>query len=134
MNLILTRTYKSSTATLGQIYIGVDLICSTLEQVDRQLEDGGEKIDGLTCIPRGTYVLDFTYSPKFNMKLPLLINVPNFINIRIHPGNTAADTEGCILVGTKMDIKREMVLNSRLALNYLLEQFDWNKDNYIEIK
>lgn len=33
------------------------------------------------------------------MKLPHILNINEFTGIRIHPGNTAEDTEGCILPG-----------------------------------
>jgi hypothetical protein len=39
------------------------------------------------------------YYNKFNRELPLLLDVPNRIAVRIHRGNTAKDTQGCILVG-----------------------------------
>ena len=80
------------------------------------------KIRGRTAIPLGTYTVALTYSPKYKRIMPLVCEVPGFRGIRIHSGNSAADTEGCLLVGTVRTATG--VGNSRVgitALNLLLQ-------------
>lgn len=72
------------------------------------------------AIPEGRYAVVITYSPKMKQWLPLLLGVPMFSGIRIHAGNTAKDTAGCILVGE--NLKKGMVLNSRLWVKRVKEK------------
>ena len=74
----------------------------TLEDEDRFLEndkDCSDKVYSETAIPRGTYQIIWSYSNKFKISLPLLLNVKCFAGIRIHGGNTVANSSGCILIG-----------------------------------
>lgn len=96
MQLQLIRAKSSTESTIGQLYLDGRFECYTLEDVIRP---DGVKVFGKTCIPAGKYKIQLTLSSRFNRVLPLLLNVPNFGGIRIHPGNWAKDTEGCILVG-----------------------------------
>jgi hypothetical protein len=93
----------------------------TLEDTDRKLEEGGEKVAGQTCIPRGRYRITLTMSNRFKRILPLLNDVPQFSEIRIHAGNTPADTEGCIIVGRGLHLATMGLTKSLLALNMLME-------------
>ena len=40
-------------------------------------------------------------SPRFGLDTLTLLDVPGFDFIRIHAGNTAQDTEGCLLLGMR---------------------------------
>ncbi|GHU34901.1 hypothetical protein AGMMS50256_29240 [Betaproteobacteria bacterium] len=99
MIITVSRDVLSGSFTLGQLFIDGMFFCYTCEDRDRRLEDGGAKIKGETAIPRGKYRVAVSLSNRFGRRLPEILNVPGFEGVRIHGGNTAADTEGCILVG-----------------------------------
>ena len=93
--------------------------CDTLEPTWRDYKNGAYKVKGRSAIPEGRYAVVISYSPKFKQWLPILLGVPKFEGIRIHAGNTAKDTEGCILVGRNQRVGE--VLESRKWL-YELKQ------------
>lgn len=98
MRLILDRSEYGKDSTTGDLYINGVWEACVLEDCVRT----GPKVPGETAIPAGEYEILLTWSPRFKTILPLLIDVPGFDGIRIHPGNTADDTEGCLLVGEKI--------------------------------
>ena len=129
MKLTVIRKYKKETYTIGELRIDGTYFCSTLEDKDRGLKQSdpipailAKKVYGETAIPVGTYkVLMNVVSHKYSAiawykslcggKLPRLDAVPAFNGVLIHPGNTALDCLGCILVGENK-IKGKLI-NSR---------------------
>ena len=132
MELILERIAKRKTYTIGRLYIrrqvmdeylpGIEdqYFCDTLEPTWRDYEHGAYKVKGCSAIPEGRYAVVISFSPKFKAWLPILLGVPKFEGIRIHAGNTAADTEGCILVGKNRLVGQ--VLDSRIWLHRLKQK------------
>ena len=125
MKLLLKRIAKMEKYTIGKLYIDGKYFSDTLEDTDRNLtstmskdEIVKVKVYGKTAIPTGTYVVDMNaVSPKFGKrswaqpyegKVPRLQDVPGYEGVLIHPGNTADDTSGCILVG-RNKIKGQVV-------------------------
>ena len=96
MKVEVKRVFKGANYTIGKLYIDGIYFCDTLEDTVRS---AGVKIAGKTAIPAGTYRVKKTMSPRFKKVLPEILNVPNYTGVRIHAGNTAADTEGCVLLG-----------------------------------
>lgn len=124
MNLKLVRKSLNEHFTIGELYIDGVFECFTMEDKDRRLEDGGTKIPAVTAIPLGEYRVIVNMSSRFQKLMPLLISVPQFEGVRIHPGNTEKDTEGCILVGQvpgPID-KAVAVVNSRVTYESLFRK------------
>ena len=117
MKIDVVRTTFNKDSTIGEMMLDGEHECWTLEDTVRP---AGVKIYGETAIPYGTYRVLVTHSNRFNRDLPLLLNVPGFEGIRIHPGNTAADTHGCILVGGEKTATS--VLYSRFAFDQLFNK------------
>ncbi len=123
MEMLLTRTYAIDDATIGTLELDGEFECFTLEDLVRT-----KKIYGKTAIPAGKYTVKLSYSPKFSQdydalgrgcEVPELINVPNYTGIRIHIGNTAEDTDGCILVGSWKGGKAASIHGSETAYKAL---------------
>lgn len=118
MKLLLKRVQKTKIFTIGELYIDGKFFCYTCEDTDRGLRQDMPlsviekiKIKSVTCIPYGKYkvTLDvvspkysnpkYKWAAKIDAKVPRLIDVPGYAGVLIHVGNTAKDTDGCILVG-----------------------------------
>lgn len=141
MLITIDRAWKKDGYTISRLYVNGKLFgCNTLEDTDRglrqdmQLEEiKKKKVCCRTAIPSGSYECVYTYSNRFNKMLPLLLNVKGFDGVRIHSGNSAKDTEGCILVG--LNLKKGKVLNSREWTNKLIQTMKtaWDKKEKVTI-
>jgi hypothetical protein len=120
MEIKVIRKVFTEISTIGELYINGKFECFTLEDKDRKLESGGQKVYAKTAIPRGEYNLVMSFSNRFQKYLPEIQNVPQFAGIRIHSGNTSADSEGCILLGTTKSV--DFVGNSKVAVAAFIKQ------------
>lgn len=125
MEIQVVRKYFKDAYTIGKMYINGKYFCDTLEDKDRGLnqsmtlaEIADKKVYGKTAIPYGTYTITMTMSNKFKRILPLINNVKGFEGVRLHAGNTANDSLGCILVGENKEVGK--VINSRKKENELV--------------
>ena len=153
MELLLRRIARCETYTIGHLYIDGKYFCDTIEDKDRGLTQSmpqavirAMKRKGVTAIPIGRYRVTLEVkSPKFSAKkyeknygfcdgyLPRLINVPGFDGVLIHIGNTAKDTDGCLLVGKNTKVGK--VLESRAVFVKLYEELKKaNNSIYITIQ
>ena len=123
--------------TIGKLYANSLPLSDTIEDRDRGLLDSmsvsqikAKKIYGETAIPKGTYEVVGTVSPKFRYRVwgkkydgivPEIVNVKGFSGIRIHPANTAEELLGCIAPGTNSVKGR--VTNSTAAYYKLMDNW-----------
>lgn len=144
MELLLRRIALKKDYTIGHLYIiknGVPVfLCDTLEDTVRDLnkngrfDNGERKIYGKTAIPYGTYVISmdirspkysdykrYPYAKQFGAYMPRIMDVSEFEGALMHPGTTAADTLGCILVGQNKVVGK--LINSQATWIGLMKNY-----------
>ena len=155
MELILKRIALRSEYTIGKLYVDGEYVCDTIEDTVRDLDKDGKfangevKIPGKTAIPYGRYEITmkvkspkysnftkYSWAKKYDGYLPRLLNVPHFDGVLIHVGNSALDSEACILVGENKVVGK--VINSvntfrRLMDDYLVPAKERNENIVITI-
>jgi hypothetical protein len=124
MKIFLDRLRPTVESLPGLLYVGSDgddqdFFCYTLEPRADRAEH--------PAIPAGTYRV--TVEPTHNSKLwtpypdrhlPRVHDVPGRTGIVLHAGNTAADTEGCVVLG--FDRRADGVFRSRDAVKALVDR------------
>jgi hypothetical protein len=117
MILTIKRDTFNPGFTLGEFLVDGAFFGFTCEDADRKLEDGGIKEHGRTAIPRGRYKVTLSMSTRFKKLMVEVIGVRGFSGVRVHGGNTAADTLGCPLLGairTAAGVRDCAAINQRL--------------------
>lgn len=130
MKITVQREPSENGRTYGKLFLDGVYFCETLEDQIRETAEpvAKWKIRGQTAIPSGEYSVILSDSQHFARVLPELLRVPGYVGVRIHPGNTASQTEGCILVGKERgDLqigakKVNAVLQSQIAFKSLYER------------
>lgn len=140
MELRLERIALRSEYTIGKLYVDGKYVCDTIEDTVRDLDKDGKfangevKIPGKTAIPYGRYEITmkvkspkysnfskYSWAKKYDGYLPRLLNVSQFDGVLIHPGNTAADTDGCLCVGLNKVVGK--VINSVNTFRRLMDEY-----------
>ena len=124
MNIIITRPKIADTPyTISDLSTDGVFFSNVVEDRDRGLFQNDTlqyiesiKIKHETAIPYGTYQVVLSYSNRFKKYLPELVDVPGYAGVRIHPGNTEADTSGCLCPGIKSGNK---VIQSKITFDKL---------------
>jgi len=129
MELTLKRETFTEESTIGSLSIDGKFECFILEDKDRGLTDAmplseivAHKVYGVTAIPYGRYEVDWTLSNRFKIFMPIIKNVKGYEGIRIHKGNTAVDSLGCLICGTRK--KNNMVTESTMATKKLYDKIE----------
>ena len=111
MKLQVVRTQFGKDATNGMLFIDGIFECFTLEDQYQAV-----KVMHETCIPEGTYDIQFRKTGGFHTKYAAryknahygmlhLQDVPGFTYILIHQGNSDEHTSGCLIIGeTQQDL------------------------------
>ena len=149
MNILIKRIAKKPSYTIGKMYIDGKYFADTLEDTDRGLDQKmplseitAKKVYAETAIPTGTYKITMNViSNKFNNrvwakpyggKVPRILDVPAFEGVLLHPGTTAQDTYGCIILGKNKLVGK--VLESQATFKQFMDKLKGQNNINITIQ
>ena len=150
MKLKVWRKWPKKGYCIGIFYVSGARLSNSLEDEDRGLDQkmptgkiNQLKIKGKTAIPKGTYRVVLSVSPKFSTRawakkykglVPELLNVKGYSGVRIHPANSASEVEGCIAPGDNTAVGK--VTNSTKRYYELMDKLvpAWEKGEEITIE
>lgn len=128
MKLSLVRFSDNGDATCGALLLCGAFFCLTLEDTGKITRAGVFKI------PPGTYTAKRTVSEKFG-ECFTIEGVAGHDLLRMHWGNDAEDTEGCVLLGEALDMsKKPYIWHSRDAFKMFMDAMVGVDECPIEIK
>ena len=93
VTIIRKGTKKETTGILTASNAGASFACKTVER------PWLNNANSISCIPKGTYQVRWTLSPKFMKYTYQVMDVPGRSGIRIHSANFYSQLEGCIALG-----------------------------------
>ena len=150
MKLKIWRKWPKKGYCIGIFYVSGKRLCESMEDEDRglvQTMPTGKinqiKVYGRTAIPKGTYKVVLSVSPKFKDRpwakkwggiVPEILDVKGWTGVRIHPANSASELLGCCAPGDNLKVGK--VLNSTKRYDELMKQLvpAWEKGEDITIE
>lgn len=131
--LVNTRQFANHTTTVGLLTCQGTRICRTLED---KVRPKGVFVPRETAIEEGTYEVVVTMSPRMKRKTALLKLVPHQGEgmIRLHRGETASDSYGCVMLGmTAKDWQLDGCAEAEVKVTALVEQMLKKGKVYLQI-
>jgi len=115
---VLCRDSEDNGAVLGTLVLADEDSAFILHSLELPWFGNARNV---SCIPTGLYQAQYKFSGQRGHVYEI-DDVPGRTAIQIHVGNTAQDTEGCILAGTMRGVinGKPAVLNSRTAMASLM--------------
>lgn len=137
-DLLLVRKWFTNRSTVGEFFFSDNMIQRAAYILEDEARPNDVKIPHYTCIPAGDYMLKLSMSNRFKRVLPLIYNVSmgevdgvkmwNYIQhgkhvwtgVRMHKGNSDADTDACQLPGLTRTL--DHVWNSENAFDPMFDK------------
>lgn len=136
MLITVERILGTKGYTAGSLFIDNFWECYTLESEVTEIANTPVKewkTDN-SAIPFGKYQVIINKSLKTNNRLPLLLNVAGFIEVRIHDGDMKDKLDGGIIIGLNID--DGWISNTQNAMERVIpkieDSLDCNETVFIE--
>ena len=107
MKIVCERFMFDKSYTMSRVYVDGEFFCFGIEPYDASITSETPVDDikalkekhGKIAVGLGEYELIYNWSKKYQKMLPLVKDTPGFSGVRLHAGNSSADTRACLCLG-----------------------------------